>query len=206
MNGFVKMFNNNKGYGFIYSKTDNRDYFFHISDLINSPFISKGDSVEFTPHKNNKGLIAKNINILFDFDDFDDFNEFDGFDDFDLSNKPEFIILGNTRIKYSDIKNYGISTTNVKEENENYIDPGLDESIYETDNPIMNILDSFQLIIGGAAQVRNKIKGEKKYNIRNVKYLYITTYLGDNFIFKENKCNFNIYDKLNEIDRFFNRN
>jgi len=31
-------------------------------------------------------------------------------------------------------------------------------------------------------------------------YLYITTYQGDNYVFYESQANFNIYDKLSEID------
>ena len=48
MTGKVKMFNKEKGYGFIHGE-DNKDYFFHYSALIMEGFKTIGESSEKGP-------------------------------------------------------------------------------------------------------------------------------------------------------------
>lgn len=65
MKGTVKMFNNEKGYGFIRTE-DNRDVFFHYSQLIMDSFKSAapGEKVEFEIEETDRGLRATNIHKL----------------------------------------------------------------------------------------------------------------------------------------------
>ncbi|MGM9814479.1 MAG: cold-shock protein [Candidatus Enteromonas sp.] len=62
MKGTVKMFNKEKGYGFIHAE-DNRDYFFHYSELVMDAYktAEKGENVEFEVEDSERGPRAKNI-------------------------------------------------------------------------------------------------------------------------------------------------
>lgn len=63
MNGKVRFFNKNKGFGFIENEKG-EDFFFHVSFMKNQreqPI--EEDQVEFEPSENEKGKIAKNITI-----------------------------------------------------------------------------------------------------------------------------------------------
>lgn len=62
MLGKIKFYNENEGYGFIIAE-NGRDYFFHISDVLNAKEIFIGDSCEFKDFKNEKGLSAKSVII-----------------------------------------------------------------------------------------------------------------------------------------------
>ena len=64
MKGSVKMFNKEKGFGFIRAE-DNQDYFFHYSSIISEErykSLDQGDNVEFEVDENNaRGLRAKDV-------------------------------------------------------------------------------------------------------------------------------------------------
>ena len=65
MKGTVKMFNKEKGYGFIHAE-DNRDYFFHYSALIMKnadeyKTAEKGENVEFDVGESERGPRAANV-------------------------------------------------------------------------------------------------------------------------------------------------
>ena len=62
MKGTVKMFNKEKGYGFIHAE-DGRDYFFHYSSLLMDEYTpaDKGESVEFEIEESDRGPRAKNV-------------------------------------------------------------------------------------------------------------------------------------------------
>jgi len=92
MKGRVKTYFEEKGYGFILGE-DNKDYFFHISDVKSVEFIKRGQIVEFTPEEGNKGGVAKDIFIK----------------TVPTSSK-QFLACGDARIKISNIKGYGINT------------------------------------------------------------------------------------------------
>ncbi len=58
MNGKVKFFNHNKGFGFIASD-DGKEYFFHMSGLKDA--VNDSDSVEFDVEQNERGPRAVNV-------------------------------------------------------------------------------------------------------------------------------------------------
>ena len=62
MKGTVKMFNKEKGYGFIRGE-DGKDYFFHYSVLVMDDFKTdeKGENVEFDVQESERGLRANNV-------------------------------------------------------------------------------------------------------------------------------------------------
>ena len=62
MQGKVKKFNKEKGYGFI-TKGDGKDVFFHYSELVMEGFktIEDGAEVEFEEIETELGLQAKHI-------------------------------------------------------------------------------------------------------------------------------------------------
>lgn len=60
INGVVKFYNEKKGYGFI-KGDNNKDYFFHNSNVLNLETLTKEDIVSFVDEKSNKGLQAKEI-------------------------------------------------------------------------------------------------------------------------------------------------
>lgn len=88
MKGKIKTYNDKNGFGFILGE-DGKDYFFHISKVKSIDNIQRGQTVEFSPAKNEKGLVAENVYIK------------------EIVN---FIVIGDTRIKVSNIKSYGISS------------------------------------------------------------------------------------------------
>lgn len=104
------MYKADKGFGFILGE-DGNDYFFHISQIKSMELPENYSKVDFTPSRNEKGLLANEIIVIKN-----------------LGSK--FIVLGNERIKANNIKNYGISST------ENYY-----QRIYEPIICEDNILD-----------------------------------------------------------------
>ena len=61
MDGLIKWYNNNKGFGFIVGK-DNKDYFFHVSKGSDVGLDLRPDEkVEFEILKTSKGLQADNV-------------------------------------------------------------------------------------------------------------------------------------------------
>jgi CspA family cold shock protein len=61
--GFVKWFNNTKGYGFIAEKNGQEDVFVHFSEIDMEGFrtLKRGQEVEFDITNGPKGLNAINI-------------------------------------------------------------------------------------------------------------------------------------------------
>ena len=60
--GTVKFFNDAKGFGFITEDDSNKEYFVHVSGLIDE--IREGDAVEFELQEGKKGLNAVNVKVL----------------------------------------------------------------------------------------------------------------------------------------------
>ncbi len=60
--GTVKFFNESKGFGFITDDEDNKEYFVHVTGIIDE--IREGDSVEFELKEGKKGLNAVEVKVL----------------------------------------------------------------------------------------------------------------------------------------------
>lgn len=60
--GTVKFFNDAKGFGFVTEDDSKKEYFVHVSGLIDE--IREGDSVEFELQEGKKGLNAVNVKVL----------------------------------------------------------------------------------------------------------------------------------------------
>ncbi len=60
--GTVKFFNESKGFGFIKDANDEKEYFVHISGLVDD--IKEGDSVEFDLKEGKKGMNAINVKVI----------------------------------------------------------------------------------------------------------------------------------------------
>lgn len=57
--GIVKFFNETKGFGFIKEEETDKEYFVHVSGLINK--INENDVVTFDLQEGKKGLNAVNV-------------------------------------------------------------------------------------------------------------------------------------------------
>ena len=64
LQGTVKFYNKDKGFGFIHCKETGKDYYFHITNVVGDTEPKSGYTVEFTPQTTKKGVDAVNINIL----------------------------------------------------------------------------------------------------------------------------------------------
>lgn len=60
--GKVKFFNESKGYGFISDDETTKEYFVHITNLLDK--IYEGDSVSFDLEEGRKGLTATKVKVL----------------------------------------------------------------------------------------------------------------------------------------------
>ena len=59
--GKVKFFNGSKGFGFIKDKETEKEYFVHVSGLVDE--IKEGDEVTFELQEGKKGLNATNVRL-----------------------------------------------------------------------------------------------------------------------------------------------
>ncbi len=57
--GTVKFFNSSKGFGFIIEEESQKEYFVHVSGLLDE--IQEGDTVEFDLAEGKKGLNAVKV-------------------------------------------------------------------------------------------------------------------------------------------------
>ena len=68
MNGTIRSINKEKKYGFIYSRDDKQDYFFHASDLADPSqyflHLEEGMLVRFNPIETQKGLRANDVELI----------------------------------------------------------------------------------------------------------------------------------------------
>ncbi len=60
--GTVKFFNESKGFGFIVEEGTNKEYFVHVSGLIDD--IREGNEVEFELTEGKKGLNAVDVKVV----------------------------------------------------------------------------------------------------------------------------------------------
>lgn len=61
MNGTVKFFNAKKGFGFVTSDEDNKDYFVHLSGVAEGVRLNDGDAVTFDVEDGERGPKAVNV-------------------------------------------------------------------------------------------------------------------------------------------------
>ena len=137
------------------------------------------------------------------------------------NNNSTFVSFGSVRIKYSNIKNYGISTFKryYKKvfvwEGEEFDDM---DGFRKTAQVILTIPSI--LLLGVDADFRkgkyvwkgelNEIdvneyereveRNSDAYIEKTLRYLYVTTYQNENYQFKEDEVSFNIYKKMKELD------
>lgn len=128
MRGSIVRYFDEKGFGFI--ESGGKEYFFHVKSVSNRNEIESGAEVEFESETTTKGESAKAVRVV---------------------QAPRFIIIGNERIKISNVKHYG-----VKRES------------WGSGHPLT--------LVAGA------LLGKE-----DRKYLYLTTYQGDNFTFSDRK-------------------
>ena len=60
--GTVKFFNDSKGFGFITEEGSDKEYFVHVTGLIDE--IREGDAVEYDLEDGKKGLNAVNVKVI----------------------------------------------------------------------------------------------------------------------------------------------
>jgi len=60
--GTVKFFNESKGFGFITDEETNKEYFVHITGLVDE--VKEGDEVQFDLEEGRKGLNAVNVSVI----------------------------------------------------------------------------------------------------------------------------------------------
>jgi len=60
--GTVKFFNDSKGFGFIKDNDSEKEYFVHVSGLVNE--IKENDEVTFDLQEGKKGLNAVNVKLV----------------------------------------------------------------------------------------------------------------------------------------------
>jgi cold shock protein len=60
--GIVKFFNDSKGFGFIKDEANDKEYFVHVSGLVDD--IRENDEVTFDLQEGKKGLNAVNVKLV----------------------------------------------------------------------------------------------------------------------------------------------
>ena len=60
--GQVKFFDESKGFGFVVEEETKREYFVHVSGLIDE--INEGDQVEFDLKEGRKGMNACDVRVI----------------------------------------------------------------------------------------------------------------------------------------------
>lgn len=218
MNGTIKMYNENRGFGFITGE-DQNDYFFHISNVKGAEPLFRGYSVEFFPYENERGRVAKNVALRQP-----------------ASGRSSFICFGEKRIKIGNIRNYGLrngthyyakvfkwhsprifvdSLRDILFDDCGYYDTGerIDLGV-DFEGLNFKTLDPFYKPYIFYFYEDGKIKKRKDVPNRIIgnpfpiiveeseKYLYIETYQGDKEIFYQSLVPFDIFEKAKELDSY----
>ncbi len=181
MTGVIKMFNEHRGFGFIY--TDNEDVFFHIRNFKTQGVIPEvGMDVHFDVVKNEKGNQAINLEVCVD------------------AKKTKFIKFGNNRIKASNIKSYGIYN-----HSEHYL-CSIRSKIESLDRTIAQG-EVFHNLYGrekkAAEEEKERLRNDKVYALakdNKLMCLVISTYQNDCYEYYQYNCGFDIYKKMDELD------
>lgn len=204
MRGRIKKYDSTKGFGFIIGE-DNQDYFFHVSNVktFDQPF--EGAMLKFEPKQGEKGLTATEILI-----------------DSIQNRRPEVIKIKNVRIKLNNIKNYGSSSE------ERYYLPVYIEKKSTSSKFLVRLFSASTFILDGKVEIseekahtlerdesvpklirsdNNDIEDHSYETVDRTdliygkeRYLYITTYQKDNYIFYESETD--IDEVLKELDGY----
>lgn len=191
MRGIVTKYNEDKGYGFI-KGNDGTNLFFHISDIKTSKVPQKGDQLEFESVTGEKGLVAKNVQIL------------------EPQKKSGFITFGSVRIKAKNIKSYGLAkcdqtiTEKIPEKERDEMRTHLGEGEKVAIKALYTVAAVAEHGVLGLSMLGMNLdeKEPPEYREKTVydDYLYVTTFQGDNYQFEKHHVSFDIYKKLEEID------
>lgn len=209
MKGIVKFFNEEKGFGFINTE-ENEDVFFHISKVnITNDQPLRGKKVTFEIENTKRGNNAINITV-------------------EKDNAIKFLSLGDVRIKASNVKDYGINNeSEMFMKYYNGINNNICDAKSKLSNS-QRSLDKMARTIGYGMNSVIMMKLHKNDDIKMVEkfqkqrallltsnnfdeklelakanqliYLYVTTYQNDNYKFYQSICEFDIYEKLSQID------
>jgi len=164
--GTISRYFTTNGFGFIRGE-DGEDYFLHVSKVKSATLPESGYTVDFTPSQGEKGLVALDITVTKT-----------------VQRRPEFITFGETRLRLSNIREYGIAVeTRTHKTTE-----------LKPTNYLVNLLaaaadDNFRLPI-------EETKMVPTYH----KYLYISTRQNHNYRWYEDESSFSIHDKCKELD------
>lgn len=210
MNGRIKMFNEERGFGFILGE-DQNDYFFHISNVKSAEPVFGGCFVTFTPGENTRGKVAKDVVLQ------------QG-----TAGRPTFIGFGDVRIKLGNIKNYGLSEGEhcyakvyTLYRPELFVDSladclfGKTEWIWTGEKVDLGTWDfgkmEFCPVYQRVGEEITKVHDSSyRYGIKTTndiirepeEYLYVTTFQGDNYRFFQSSAGFDIHEKLAELDKY----
>lgn len=222
MEGIIKNYNEQRGFGFI-KTNQGKDVFFHITNWQSEELPQSNMLVSYSVEESEGKTFAVNVKLM--------------------RKKQGVIVLGNNRIKISNIKSYGIdyepilhqrihkSFDEICEDNENadwvvisdqgnYIDstqrllksreyfndPDLiyksGVKYYDDKGNICKYIPSLIEIIFNSVKNKNLINYniKKDFQFLEVPCLYIITYQGDNYRYNQLDCNFDVFEKVKEID------
>jgi len=168
MKGKITKYLEDKGYGFIIDEKG-KSRFFHVSDVSEPLEVSQGLRVTFIPEESTKGGVAKSISISKE----------------ELNQQNKFINIGGTRLKISNIKQYGTSSRTVTEEYKiEHEAEGFFENAVDVGSALLSLIPDSPFRGGGVYGGTET----KKIN-KNIKYLYVKTYQGDNYRWDEDEIN-----------------
>ncbi|MBQ4353761.1 MAG: cold shock domain-containing protein [Clostridia bacterium] len=140
MRGRVKIFYDNKKFGFIIGE-DNYEYFFHISDIVSIDMPTSNSIVDFEASSSDKGKKAINIKVIQRYEQ-----------------RPEFINIGRFRIKINKIKEYHTHTESERK---------LVASYFLKPNEYVDVIKGYTLVISMFDGCYYTIKYTEKEDIDN---------------------------------------
>lgn len=206
------MFNSEKGFGFIVGE-DGNDYFVHVSNVNSMYELHIGLFVNFEPNENDKGKYASKVTVI-------DSKKptFIAFGDVRIktSNIKNYGIASTTRY-YVKVYEYTPSASDswvkqnlsMKAYSNSWkytgIDAEMPEELYLR-HKAKNFSNGRKYIKweGEIKQSETKCPlplSESDFLVKNISYLYVTTYQNDNYEFREGDVDFDIKEKCKEIDR-----